>query len=349
MPDTLDQYRDQPAAVDPLGQFKNPASTASPLDEFKAPETTDSGSGWGKTALELGGAAAAAGGAYLLHDPEAASAMWSGAKRIGNELMDARGVSMLSGLASLKSMLGNAGTAVYSSIEHGTTAPLREMFSGDTLNEFKDAWKAGAGGAHYADISDAAPTIASKANVFGRFMGALDTASQSSLVRAGTHTPDQAAAEMLQRPLPHWMATALDNPVMRYAMPFRKTPVNQFLEGANTLGSSFKPGATMGQHIANAASVGQGLVTGYNTDDPTATALSISAGGKRGFGVATGDVLGRMLKGESGNKAAQGMQGMSPVADSSLGKSVTQVADPLSMYKPAALSAMDKLLTMFGR
>lgn len=324
-------FDDEPATPAPRRSvFDEPSAPPTPTKSVFDEEEGGSGLGYG-----LMGAAAIAAALALTHNSGAA-------KRIGSELMDARQVSMLSGLASLKSMLGNAGSAVYSSIEHGSMAPMREMFSGETVNDFKDAWKAGA---NYSDAG-AAPTIAQKANVFGRFMGSADTAAQKALVRAGTHSPEEAAIEMLQRPLPHALAESMDSPVMRYAVPFRRTPFNQFAEGARTAGDW----STRGKQAANALSVGQGIATGYTTDDPTATALSISAGGKRGMGVAAGDVVGRLLKGESSNKAGQGIQGMSPVADTSLGKSITQpFTDPASMYKPAALSAVDKLLALFGR
>ncbi len=333
-----------PSKFDQLGAGQPPPTTPSKFDRLAPPSTAtpgsrfdqleepdDSGPGWGTVGV-IGAGAAAAAALALTHNPEVAA-------RIGNELKDARAVSMLSGLAGLKSLLGNTGSMVYSSLEHGTTAPIREFFSPETATAFKDAWKAG------ATYEGGAPTIAQKANVFGRFMGSMDTAARGALERAGTHTADEAAIEMLQRPLPHTIDEALDSPVGRYLVPFRRTPFNQFSEGVRNLGDW----STTGKKIANAASVGQGMATGYTTDDPTATALSISAGGKRGMGVAAGDIVGRLLKGESANKAGQGMQGMSPVADTSLSKSVTQpFTDPLSMVKPAALSAIDKLMLMFG-
>lgn len=328
MPDYFDKYRTPSAS---------PAATGSDyFDKYRGStspaETEEDGPGMG---TGIAAAAAVAAALALTHNTGAA-------KRIGSELMALRGVSMLSGLASLKSMLGNAGSAAYSSIERGSMAPLKEMFSGETLKDFGQAWKAGT---QYEDVAGSVPTLASKANVFGRFMGSADTAAQNALKRAGM-TEQEAAIEMLQRPLPHALSESLDSPVMRYAVPFRKTPFNQFAEGARTLGDW----ETTGKKVANAVSVGQGMATGMSTDDPTATALSISAGGKRGMGVAVGDVLGRLMNGESANKAGQGIQGMSPVADTSLGRSVTQpFTDPIGMFKPAAVSSIDKLLAMFGK
>lgn len=299
----------------------------------KHPNTIPTKSDWTLPVLAAG--AVGAGAYALTRNPEAA-------KRIGQSALDLRQVSMLSGLAPLKSFLGNIGAAAYGSIERESIAPLKAFFSGETVNDFKQAWKSGA---QY--FGDTKPSVFQKLNVPGRFMGAMDTASKNALVRSG-FTPEESAIEMLQRPLPPELAKAVQHPVGRYVMPFRQIPINQPFEGIRT----WRPEnlASTGQKVANAASVGQGFVTGYNTQDPTLLAGSVAAGGKRGINVGAGEALGILAKTGSSGQARQGLTGMSPLSEYGLSESVLQpVTDPLKpITQPAAVTAYHKLRTLLG-
>lgn len=299
-----------------------------------APAAEAANTDWTLPALAAG--AVGAGAYALTRNPKAA-------KYLGNAALDLRQVSMLSGLAPLKSLLGNIGAAAYGSIERGSTAPIRELLSGETLKDFGDAWKTGGQFLH-----NPGATGVEKINVFGRFMGAADDAAKKALGRAG-YTPEEASIEMLQRPLPQSVAKAVQHPVGRYVLPFRQIPFNQPYEGI----ASWHPDnlVSTGQKVAQGVSVGQGVATGLSTDDPTLTGMSIATGGKRGLNVAAGTALGRLMKGNTARSAQEAVQGMSPLSEYGLGQAVTQpIVDPLRpLTQPAALTAYEKLMALFGQ
>jgi hypothetical protein len=259
-------------------------------------------------------------------------------KTAGEGLMDLRRTSMLSGLAPLKSLLGNIGGAAYGSIERGSLDPLRELLSGQTVREAADVFKNG----HMA--SSAGPTTSpmSKWNIPGRIMGALDTASQNALQRAG-YTSEEAAREMLQAPIPHEVGAAFDNPVMDYLVPFRKTPLNQLLEGAKT----FNP-QTMGQKAALGTSLATGAASGYEADDPKTVALTTAASGRYGLPHAIAAGAARAFRTGDRSKAADIVDAASDFG--SMGSGVVgPVVDPTSIVpKPAAFSAYQYLKSLLG-
>lgn len=287
--------------------------------------------------LAGGGALAAGAGALALHNPALL-------KTAGQGFMDLRRMSMLSGLAPLKSLLGNIGGSAYSSIERGSLNPLKEMLSPTTAREAVAAFKQGP---NYAAAGPA--TGITKFNIPGRIMGALDEASQGALQRAGL-TKAEAAREMLQTPLGKSPLTEslANNPVADYLVPFRRTPFNQLSEGLG----SFKPEnlATTGQRAALATALGTGAVTGATVEDPKTIALGTAASGRRGLPFALAAGATRALTTGSKRKGADVIQGMSPVSDYSLSEGVLgPVVDPTQLIpKPAALKAYDYLKSLLG-
>ena len=307
------------------------------IDEYQSAPPTGNESGGVSPALVAGGALAAGAAALALRNP----AML---KTAGQGLMDLRRMSMLSGLAPLKSFLGNVGGSVYSSIERGSLAPLQEFFSPATAREALAEFKAGP---NYAAAGPA--TGITKLNLPGRVMGAMDTAAQSALKRAGL-TGEEAAREMLQAPLGESALTKslVDNPVAEYLVPFRRTPFNQLSEGL----ASFKPEnlQTAGQRAALATALGTGAATGYLADDPKTIALGTAASGRRGLPFAMAAGATRALTTGSKRKGADVIQGMSPVSDYSLAEgAIGPAMDPTQIIpKPAAFSAIEYLKKLFG-
>lgn len=291
------------------------------------------------TGLLAGGAAAlaAGAGALALRNPALL-------KTAANGFMDLRRMSMLSGLAPIKSLLGNVGSSVYSSIERGSLAPLREMLSPETVKDAVASFKAG------PSYASAGPSTGiTKFNIPGRIMGATDTAAQNALVRAGL-LPKDAAREMLQSPLGKSPLTdsLVNNPVADYLVPFRRTPFNQLSEGL----ASFKPEnlASTGQKAALATALGTGAVTGATVDDPKTIALGTAASGRRGLPFALAAGASRALTTGSKRKGADVIQGMSPVSDYSLAEgAIGPVMDPTQLIpKPAAISAYQYIKKLLG-
>ncbi len=325
MPGPFDQYRKTPAAPAPVA-----GDALAKYRKTPAPPEEESGvNPWavGAGALGLGAAALAAKNPALL------GKAWQG-------FTDLRRMSMLSGLATPKSLLGNVGGSVYSSIERGSLAPLKEMLSPATVRDAVSTFKA----MPNTEMSGPATAI-TRFNLPGRVMGAMDTAAQNALQRAGL-TDIEAKAEMLQAPLPQGLATALENPVMDYLVPFRRTPFNQLIEG----GKSFAP-QTKGQALALGTSLATGAATGAMAEDPKTIALGTAFSGRRGLPFALAAGAGRYLASGSKAKGMDAIQGMSPVSDYSLGQGVVgPLATPMSglIPKPAAIGAYDYLKKLLG-
>lgn len=284
--------------------------TANPADEaVTAPEPTGvgtlftgpnanegSGMGWG-TAL-VGGGLLAAGAA--LHNPSGALGLL---KRVGSIANEARYTSMLSGLAPLKSMLGNIGAPLIEAAESGNTDAMEAFASKQTM---KDWWAA---------MKD--PTIAtgqgiqpagsgpnsSLLSLPGRIMGAGDWATRQALQRGGL-SANEAARSTLQLPLNQSygkMAQALDSPAAELLIPFRRTPFNQFYEGLRTLQPQWPHKAV------TAGAVAAGAASGALTKDesyPTFPALVTSLMGRYGLPAALGAAMARFMLGKQGGGIA---------------------------------------------
>ena len=332
-----------------LRRLSAPPEAPPPQESSDSPE-------WALPALAAGAAVGA--GALALKNPALVN-------KAARTVQDVRIMSMLSGLAVPKSILGNLGGTAYASIERGSLAPLKALLSRQTLSDVGKALKSGTQSGNL----EAPATKLAKYNPFGRLMGAFDEATQNALVRSGVmHDPlevqagvkkgltlaeatqksakSAAAREVLQAPLPMRLQDALKNPVAQYLVPFRRTPFNQLIEGFKT----FDP-QTTGQKIALGTSLGTGVATGLAAEDPKTVALGVAASGRYGLPFATGAMLGRY--GQTGNKrsAAEVGQGLSPVSDYSLQEGVLgPVTTPFAKVipKPAAVPAYDYLRSLLG-
>lgn len=318
----------------PKGQVA-PAASAAPEDDSSS-------------LLPLVGAGALGLGTYALtRNPGAVRAAVSKGADLFN---DVRRVAMLSGMAIPKSVLGNVGSSVYGSIERGSLAPLKEMFSKETA---KDAWQTFKAGPSYeaagpADLGTGLSKIPIVKYMHpGRVMGAVDTASQNALQRAG-YTSKEAATEMLQAELPKKLSDSLKGPVGDYLVPFRRTPFNQLMEGFGAMRPQNL--TTTGQKVALGTSLASGAATGAMAEDPKTIALGTAFSGRRGVPFALAAGISRALTSGSKNKGLDVIQGISPVSDYSLGEgAVGPVMDPSRlMPKPAAISAYAYLRNMLG-
>lgn len=340
-------YPTTPVAPSPgPGQFFR----KQPADEPTTPGV-EGNSDW---AIPAGVAAAGAAGLYALtKNPQAIKTGWQG-------LIDLRRMGMLTGLAPLKSFLGNVGGSAYASIEKGSLAPLRQMLSGQTV---KDAVSAFKNGASYSGIPT---TKLTKWNIPGRVMGAMDEAAQKALVRSGVMHDSQevsdliskgmshvdavkesatkaAQREMLQAPIGGQLKDALETPAGQYLVPFQRTPVNQFIEGLK----SFTDLNTKGKVAAQATAYGTGALTGSEAEDPRTIAIGAALSGRRGLPFAASAALARYNKTGSKRSGAEALQGTSPVSDYSISEGVygpiTGKIAPLAFPR-----AYDYLRSMLG-
>lgn len=304
------------------------ASAARPNPFTNAPPEAPAESGSSGLLPLIAGGAALAGAGYLASKSGKLRPMLDAASALRQQLM-------LSGLAAPKSILGNIGATTIESMERGSMRPLKELFSGKTVQEAKAAWSAGTPqGSQYGQtlkiFGHELPTP-------GRFMGALDDATQSALQRAGL-TKVESAKAVMQAPLPKKLSDALDSPAGRYLVPFRRTPFNQFLEGFETL----KP-SNLRANPFTAATVGAvGAAHGALTSDqkyPTSIGLGTALASKYGLPYAGAALLGRTLM---GGQSDAGIMGTAlPVSEYGLTSGLTEPLTPFT--DPAALRVLKQL------
>ncbi len=255
-----------------------------PEPEQDAPEE----SSWLKTALIGGGLA---GAALLARKPGLLkSAMAGPIGKIANAANVARQQMFLTGYALPKSILGGIGSGVERSIETGSTAPLREMLSMETLKDAGKAFKAS------SRLGPAGTPTTSKFALPGRAIGAFDTAANNALIRSGA-TADEASNALLQSPLPKPFA-ALENPVAQYAHPFRRTPFNQWFTGYDKFQKAYEGDKTAQKGLAIYGGVG--AVHGAATADeryPISVPFGVAASARYGVPYGLGALLGRTLAG----------------------------------------------------
>lgn len=188
-------------------------------------------------------------------------------KSMFDTLNQVRIMSMLSGLALPKSVLGNVNAIGTAAVENASTAPIREAFNiPANLASFKQGWK---GNANPARISGSGGI-----NVIGRTMGALDATTQSILERAGL-TPDEAQRLLLTRPNMASDALGLNSPVGRAMFPFQRTPFNVFKEGFSAENVNTPRRAAL---TAGAAGVGAALDDEDSRNIPLLGLLSAAMG-----------------------------------------------------------------------
>ena len=294
----------------------------------------------------LGLAAVGAMGAKALRAPGGIPGKLMAA---GSQLNALRQQALLSGAALPKSILGGVGASVANAIERKSLSPLKALLSGDTLRDVKSAWTAGRQVGPAGSYN--AGALPKYLDAPGRAMGAVDDAIQKSLTRAQVtdftkatrRAPnpkelqsfqDESTTALLQAPLPDKLAKALDNPVMNYMQPFRRTPFNSYIEGAKAWGEH--PGISAGYSTI-------GAIQGAAQSDeqyPLEAGLSVAASGKYGLANMMGQVGGRVLA--TGRNDFGGIPGSAlPVSEYGYG---TSIANPIGPFKkPSLLSFFEKL------
>jgi hypothetical protein len=290
----------------------------------------------GDEGLSLGGIAggglALGAAALLARRPGLLGKVFKG----GNAL---RMQAMLSGFAVPKSMLGNVGAAVEKSVEHGSARPLKELFSVQTLRDFGNAYK------NHGHVGPRPGQVNLPGPMPGRIMGAMDSAAQGALRRAGLGA-DEAENALMQTPLGQnfgKFGTAIEGPVSSYLHPFRRTPFNQFLEGMKAMNRVATSTGTKGERRATQLAMGAGGVHGLATADdsrPVSLPLAIAASGRQGYPYALAALASRYwLGGANTNGGVPGA--VLPVSEYGLDQSIR---DPLRPFvKPAALTALEKI------
>jgi len=285
--------------------------------------------GFSTGAKVAGGLGLAGLGAMGLKAAKAPGGLVGKAGAFMGQLSALRQQAMLSGGALPKSTLGGIGAAVANSMERGTVAPLRELFRVQTARDIGTGWKAG---------RQVGPTGAVAANLPkymdapGRAIGAVDSAVHKALLRSGL-SEEEATRALLQSPLKGGIEESLNNPVMRHVIPFRRTPLNQFMEG----------GRAIGEHPAISAGYGAaGALQGAAQSDdqyPLTAGYGVAASGKYGLPNAFGQLIGRTLaKGKGGG----GIMGSAlPVSEYGVGQSILEPLQPFQ--KPAAVTLLEKL------
>ena len=310
-----DQPESQPAP--PHGRFRRIAPSTGTTVASTMPSAEDD-LDLGKMLLGGGGAALVA---MLLRKPGGLQKAFSTANTIRQQLM-------LSGFAPLKSLLGNVGGTAIQAAETKSMEPLRQLFSRQTGRDIAEAYKNPSFHPSYGtDLPKWLPTP-------GRAMGALDMATQKALVRAGS-TPEEAARTMFQAPVTGRLGDVLESEAGRYLVPFRRTPVNQFLEGFDILKTRQHPAILAG-------TAGAGAVHGAATADeryPFSIGLGTAAAAKYGVPYALGALAGRTLA--SGRQGAGIAGTILPVSEYGIQQAI---ADPLQpLREPAALRALRRL------
>lgn len=283
-------------------------------------------------ALAAGGLLA---GGLALRNP---ALIKQGGAKAFNTLQAARHWGALSGLAVPKSTIGNVGASLTASAERRSLAPLKEFFSRQTakdwLREIRDP-EATIGWAENADETHAW-------NPFAKLMSAGDVATRKALVRAGLTDAD-AARLTLQSTLPELGITgksldALESRLGRFAMLYRRTPLNSAVHGVT---SSLKhPELGFG---AAGTGFAQGSMEGP-IGDPMSIAMTAPIASVYNVPYMVGAGIGKFVSGGTKTDAANAMRGISPVPED-MGSAFLEPWRPVT--KPAAFSAVERLRNLF--
>jgi hypothetical protein len=335
-----------PVAPTRGGLPKRQVRAAAPEAEYPTPTPSedDGVSGAAVTAGVLGGAGVVGLAAKMATMPGVLGALGKAVRAT----QTVRQQAMLSGLAIPKSVLGNMGAVAETAMERGTTTPIKQFFSKQTLRDAKDSWvKGGVGdgtpgvdqgiGQGKSAISRLAAYLAP-----GRVMGAMDDATQGALRRSGLSNADAQAA-VLQRPLNPQISEALASAPAQYFQPFRRTPINQVLEGGKKLTRFQRGEMSRGEKVALGVQSGVGALHGAATADedvPLTLPMGVALAARGGLPYGLAAMMGRSLAG--GDLPGSGIAGsLLPASEWGLESSMT---DPFKPFKkPAALTALEKL------
>lgn len=249
-------------------------------------------------------------------------------KSAGNVANQLRTTSFLSGLAPIKSILGNVGAIGTNAFERWDAAPLREAMNfPENWKSARDAWKSSA--------NPAAISGSGKINVPGRFMGTLDQMTQDILERSG-ETTDEGNRLLLTRKDPlgdNNFGKRMKNVAGKAIYPFQRTPFNQVAEGISPENFKDPRGSRAGSARRTAltvAATGAGAVLGSQTKDPRILGLAAALSGPRGIPVLLGAAFG------GAGKAA--LSGASPMPEWGWPSDVNGLAR-LTGIEPAAIRA----------
>lgn len=255
---------------------------------------------------------------------------------------------MLSGFALPKSVLGGIGATAERAIETGSTKPIRELFKTQTLRDIGTAYKTGG---YVAPTPGTASRIPSP----GKLMGSVDEAMQKVLIRAGA-SPEEARSALLQAPLPRRVAEALENPVAQHIQPFRRTPINQFLEGFSKVGEAIRPRGAQAPlpglspakrtRLALALYGGTGAAHGAataDTDVPVSIPLGVAASARYGLPYGLAAMLGRAAAG--GRIPGSGIApSLLPMSEFGVESALSPEANLRLIDQPPALRALRRIL-----
>lgn len=306
----------QPPPAEPLPT--EPARGPVKMRLASAPEP----SGPSGTTLAVGGLTA------LLGLSPKARAIAGGGLKLANSL---RQQLMLSGFALPKSLLGNVGAAVEASLERGTTNPLRQLFSGETLKDVGRAWKAG------GEVGPT-PGVLSKIPSPGKAMGSADVATRNALQRAGL-SEEEAASAVLQSPIEGRLGQVLESPVARFVHPFRRTPFNQFIEGWGKVKNWRQAPKTMATYT------GAGAIHGAATADedyPLSVPLAIAGSARYGLPYGLAAAAGRAAMGA---RTGGGIAGsVLPVSEYGVEEATSPEGITKPFIEPAALRALRRII-----
>lgn len=275
-PDELDEEADTPTPSSSFGY--TPPEDESP---------TGSLVGGGLTVAALGGLALA-----TKRNPSAAMKLLKGVARGVNT---ARYTSMLSGLAPIKSALGNIGAPLIVGAEMRSRKPMEAFLQRQTIQDWLKAIK--------DPKITGAVSGTEKWNLPGRVMGAGDYATREALKRGGLSHTD-ALRQTLQSPLSTNygpLGKKLDSPITETLIPFRRTPFNQFAEGANAMTRNYPHKDVTAGMAATGGVIG--AVTA-DEDYPTYPALAAAMAGRYGLPLGLAAALVRLQMGKSGGGIA---------------------------------------------
>lgn len=287
-----------------------------------AEPTGNTGPGLG-TALLAGGALA---GGLALRNPLLR-------KKAFDILQGARHLGALSGAAVPKSVLGNVGAPFVAAAERKSLEPIKQFFSRQTVKDWTREMRDPEVG-----IAQVEPGTFRMWNPFGRMMSAGDVATRKALMRGGLSDSD-AARYTLQTNLGelglHGKALeALESPAARFAVLYRRTPLNVLVHGAKNIAE--RPGLSA---AAGAAGAAQGSAGGP-ISDPFSVALTAPAVGVYSLPYLGGAALGKILGGGSRGDALRVSRGLAPIPED-IGSSFLEPLRPID--KPAVVSLVERL------
>jgi hypothetical protein len=160
-------------------------------------------------------------------------------------------------------------------------------------------------------------------------MSATDKATEAALTRAGI-APKEAQRLLLQSPLDPKVSSALESPVAKYLVPFRRTPINQLFQGLETL---------KGKHPrVLGGSIAAGVATGATVEDPYKIGLTAPLAATYALPFVGGAAIGRKV---FRGKSSGAFTGVSPISEYGL---ESAILDPLRpIREPAILAALRRL------